>query len=177
MKAQEKDGLKLATMLSDRVIHPTTFDKMSVAGAKALFSKPVVDGLRYLVKEGYSSDMLTTAAFVDIVRRWFDIVSSRELHRALSRRREDKFVEAMTFLEQVIKLFHDITFLKGGWNPIQTGVICSTKTLINLTYYLLDVKGLSFFMTSRRVKTPWRIYFPWFDPKIQSLPQGNLNTT
>lgn len=150
MEAQGKPGLKLATKLSERVIHPTNFDKMSVAGARALFSKPVVDGLIYLVKEeGYSSDLLTTAAFVDVVSKWFDLVSSREIRRALSRKREDKFKEAIAFLEEIIKLFHDITFDKGGWKPIQTGVIMSTKTLMNLAYFLLDVRGLSFFMTSR----------------------------
>ena len=51
---------------------------MNVGLAKAIFSRSVSDGLRYLVQyEGYDDDMLTTAKFIEYISRWFDLVNSR----------------------------------------------------------------------------------------------------
>ena len=51
---------------------------MNVGLAKAIFSRSVSDGLRYLVQyEGYDEDMLTTAKFIEYISRWFDLVNSR----------------------------------------------------------------------------------------------------
>ena len=51
---------------------------MNVGLAKAIFSRSVSDGLKYLVQvEGFDDEMLTTAKFIQYISRWFDLVNSR----------------------------------------------------------------------------------------------------
>lgn len=61
----------------------------------------------------------------------------------------DKYEEAVKFLRGVIKLFEGLKVgIKGEWKPIQTGVLLSTTSVLNIADELLDA-GHKFLLTSR----------------------------
>lgn len=79
---------------------------MNVGIATGLFSQSVSDGLKYLVEEeGYSKEMLTTAKFIEVVARWFELVNSRRHVVALSKSNMVEYNKAIENLEDVKKLF------------------------------------------------------------------------
>ena len=82
---------------------------MNVRLAMNIFSRSVSDGLKYLVNhEGYSEDFLTTATFIDVMARWFDLVNSRHHGIALSKRNSDEYDKAISHLEEVQQLFQNM---------------------------------------------------------------------
>ena len=79
---------------------------MKVKLAMALFSRAVSDGLKYLVsKEGFSEELLTTATFIEVMARWFDLVNSRHHGIALSKKNIDQYNKAIDHLKEVQDLF------------------------------------------------------------------------
>ena len=79
---------------------------MNVGLATGLFSRAVSDGLKYLVEvEKYPQEMLTTAKFVEVVARWFELVNSRHHNIALSKQNIQEYNKAVELLEDVKKLF------------------------------------------------------------------------
>lgn len=95
----DKD-LKLAPKLTAATLNTTHFQKMKVSGALAFFSHSVSSGLQYLVEyEGYSKDLLTTAWFVDLINKWFDLKSSRHPKMALSEHNQTSSEQAIAHLE------------------------------------------------------------------------------
>ena len=147
---QEKAAIKLAPNVSRSTIHPSHFEKMKVSGVLHLFSNSVSSGIRYLVAhEGRSADYLTTAWFLEVCNKWFDLMSSRHPVMALSKENPEKYQAAVSFLRFVIKLFAEIKIgEKGHWKPVQTGVIMATTSVLHLQEELLD-RGLKFLLTAR----------------------------
>ena len=123
---------------------------MKVSGALNFFSNSVKAGLHYLVEcEGYSKDLLTTAWFIGMINKWFDLMSSRHPIMALSNVNESCYKQAILHLEQVIRVFHEIRIgVNAKWKPVQTGVILSTTSILNLQSNYL-AKGHRFLLTSR----------------------------
>ena len=82
---------------------------MNVNLARSLFSRSVSDGLKYLVnEENYSKDMLTTARFIEIIARWFDLVNSRQHNLAISKKNIQEYMKAIEQLEDIKTLFHNM---------------------------------------------------------------------
>ena len=111
---------------------------------------------RYLVKKHkFPEEYLTTAWFLESIRKWFDLISSRTNQLALSRFNQEKSEEAFSFLQDIIYLFKEIKIgQKGHWKPIQTGVITTTTSILGVADLLLNKKGLSYVMTSRFSQDP-----------------------
>ena len=85
---------------------------MNVRLAMNIFSRSVSDGLKYLVNhEGYSEDFLTTATFIDVMARWFDLVNSRHHGIALSKKNIDQYNKAIDHLKEVQDLFQNMYVL------------------------------------------------------------------
>jgi hypothetical protein len=145
------DDLKLAPGLSSKSINSTNhFSKMKVRTALQLFSKSVSAALRTLVAdEGRPDSYLTTAWFVDCVDTWFNLMSSLHPAIALSRRNDQAFTTAVSFLDSFMTTISTIRISsKPGWKPVQTGVLLSTRSVLNLCEDLLG-DTLQFLMTSR----------------------------
>lgn len=124
------------------------FDKMKVTRALHLFSKSVSAGLRYLAEnEGYSTDLLTTAWFIDHINTWFDLMSSRSPVMALSRAKQANYDAAIEHLKDTLVLFKTMVIGKQ-WKPVQTGIIQSTLSILDLQEELLG-RGFQFVLTSR----------------------------
>jgi hypothetical protein len=148
---QKNKDLKPAPNLTEKHLQLSHFDKMKVSQALNIFSHSVSSALKLMVEtEKWDSSTLTTAWFVDLMSRWFDLMSSRHPIMALSKFDADKYQAAISFLESVIEIFGQLSIGKqGAWKPVQTGVILSTMSVIDMQDTLLNKCGFKFFLTSR----------------------------
>lgn len=142
--------LKLSPGLTSKTLTPSHFDKMKVSNAMSFFSHSNAAGLEYLVHhEQFPSALLTTAWFLKTVNRWFDLVSSRRRVISLSLAVPEKYKEAVAFLQSVIRIFETISIgSKGDWKPVQTGVMITTRSILDVSDELLRA-GYGFVLTSR----------------------------
>ena len=147
---QNKTLLKLSPHLRKESIDPAHFQKMNVGLAMSLFSREVANGLRYLVQEeeNYPKEMLTTAFFAEFVARWMELVNSRFHSIALSKHNTEVYDKAIQHLEEMIELFHKIN-IGGKWKIVQTSIITTTKSIIDLQNMLLSVHKFQFVLTAR----------------------------
>ena len=77
--------LLLAPHLHDSTVHPTHFNKMKVKVARDFFSREVAAAIELLVEyKKIDETALTTAWFLEFIRRWHDLMSSRHPKTALS---------------------------------------------------------------------------------------------
>ena len=76
-------------------------------------------------------------------------MSGRNLYLALGLSCMEKFEETIAFLNEVIELFKGLKVEKNGnWKPVQTAVIMSTTTVLQLTLVLLRDRGFNYFLPS-----------------------------
>ncbi|KAJ4924014.1 hypothetical protein JOQ06_000256, partial [Pogonophryne albipinna] len=136
---QEGMALKIAPHLSAAAIEPSHFDKMKVSLALNVFSKATSAGLKYMVQqENRPLSYLTTAWFLEQVDRWFDLMSSRHPITALSRLKMEEYQKAIIVLQNIVHLFRGIKIgQKGGWKPVQTGVIMATTSILAIQEEML----------------------------------------
>ena len=147
-ETEKNSTFKLAPKLTNIVLQPGQFDKMKVVIAKRFFDKSVEAGTVMQVKNtGWSNSCLSTAWFLGIIRQWFDLMTSRTPLLALSKFDEIKYEAAIQLLKDVVELFQTSKFGES-WKPIQTAVILSTKSVLNLQNDILN-EGHLFFLTSR----------------------------
>lgn len=119
---------------------------MKVSEATKVLSHDVGVGIQYFVqKEGRSINNLPTAWFIKKVARWFDL---RHPVLALSKVSQEKYEEAVGVLQDIIELFQSIKIGCGEWKPIQTRIILSTKSIMEITQELLE-SGHKFVLTGR----------------------------
>lgn len=147
---QENLDLKVAPKLTIAALKPNQFEKMKVSFATRVLSHEVSCGLKYLVdKEGRKEEYLTAAWLIEVISHWFQLMTSRHPVLALSRMDPKKYDEAVNFLRDVIQIFRTMKIgSKGDWKPIQTGVIMSTTSVLEIAEELLD-NNHSFLLTSR----------------------------
>ena len=147
---QSNMQLKISPGLTKKTLTPSHFDKMKVSNAMSFFSHSNAAGLEYLVQaHNHSTDILTTAWFLKTINRWFDLVSSRHRVTALCLNDPVQYRKAVDFLGTIIHLFETLTIGdKGAWKPVQTGIILTTQSIINVSDNLL-ASGYQFILTSR----------------------------
>jgi len=148
---QSKKALKLAPKLKLEMFQSAShFRKMNVGNALNIFSKSVSAGLRYLVQEQeYSKDLLTTAWYVDAVDTWFNLMSSRHPVNALSQKHLAAYETARNHLTNFMTTTHQMQIgEKLTWKPVQSGIMLTTTSVLNICDDLLDDK-LDFLLTSR----------------------------
>lgn len=147
---QEGMALKIAPHLSAAAIEPSHFEKMKVGPALNVFSKATSAGLKYMVQqENRPLTYMTTAWLLEQVDHWFDLMSSRHPITALSRIKMEEYKKAITFLQDFVHLFRGMKIgEKGGWKPVQTGVIMATTTILAIQEEMLN-QGHRCVLTSR----------------------------
>jgi len=148
---------------------------MDVGSALHIFHHDVAAGLRFLVAErNYPKSFLTTAYFIETLRKWFDLMSSRSPKMALGKKNPEKYKESVAFLRRVSKMMVQAKIgERGDWKPFQTGIQLTTESMLNLVEYLLK-QGFDYVLTARfnqdklenlfsqirsRTKTPTAIEF------------------
>ena len=153
---QEPMELKPAHKLTSSHLQQNHFDKMKVGTAKGVICRDVSCGLKLASDDMEDDTILTTAWFIEIASKWFNIMTSRNHVLALSLCKPEKHDETITFLRDVIHIFKNLQFMGRGknknkpvWKPIQTGVILSTTSMIHIQDLFLKQKNYKFLMTGR----------------------------
>lgn len=152
---QENSDLKLVPKLKVDDLAPNTFEKMKVNKARHFLSHEVSAGLKTLAAITQNDDLNTTAAFVDVVCKWFSIVTARSPQLALGKSpgnsfSQEKFEETITFLKEVSEIFENIKVgNSGAFKPIQRGIMITTKTVIELSTYLIEECGYQYVLGGR----------------------------
>jgi hypothetical protein len=150
---QEGMDLKFAYKLTSEHLDEKHFNKMKVSRATSVINHDVSCGLKFVANEIKDDSILTTAWFIGIVDKWFTLMTSRNPGMALSMKNNKVYNETITFLNEVIEIFRGLKILgktgKIRWKPIQSGVILSTTSVINLQNKFLLEKNFDFLMTSR----------------------------
>merc|ERR1712218_667457 len=77
-----------------------------------------------------------------------ELVNSRFHGIALSKHNVEIYDKAIHHLEDTIKLFHKIN-IGGKWKVVQTSVITTTKSILDLQNMLLNIHKFEFVLTSR----------------------------
>ena len=123
---------------------------MRVNNAVHVFDVHVSTALTFLAKDNPNDERITTVLFVDFVYEWFSRMSARNVALALGFRNMEKYQESVTFLKNAMYVFGTIKIgSKGHWKPLQTSALLSTKTVLDLSEYLLKERNFDFFLTSR----------------------------
>lgn len=159
--AEHEDGkkLKIAPKLTvDMVTQTRHFDKMKVSNSTRVISNSVAAGLQWMVDKNQivtdqeRKEALDTRWFISMMNQWFDLMSSRGSSLALSKFKEEKYEEARKFLENVIGTVRDMeisTTTTVSWKPIQTGIILSTQSVLDIAKELVEGDVIRFLLTSR----------------------------
>ena len=100
--------------------------------------------------ENWDVSFLTTAWFLETINHWFDLMSSRHPILALSKFNEAKYCEAVDFLRFIVDMFKHIRIGKDAkWKPVQSGIILSTTSMLQVQDKLLAHGHFKFLLTSR----------------------------
>ena len=121
---------------------------MKVGIAAQFFSHSTASALRFLTEHGsIHENSLTTAWFIDFVNAWFDACNARYSKAALFSHSNFKLL----VMQQALDVFSKLKFTgkRPGWKPIQTGVLLSTKSLLDLFDVLVLKSSLKFLLTGR----------------------------
>ena len=164
---QSDKDLKPAPNLNAKHLQPSHFDKMKVSNALNVFSHSVSAALRLMVEtENWDKSALTTSWFIDVIDRWFNLMSSRYPVMALSLFDAEKYQSAVDFLEFMIDLFRHIAIGNGGvWKPVQTGIILSTMSVLQLQNKLLKQNNFKFVLIFRLTQDCLENLFSCVRPK------------
>ena len=151
-KRQRNLPLKLSKKLTQRSLDSKLYDSMNVKLAHNIFNQATSAAIRELNKhepEEFGEEYLTTAWFIDFVSKWFKYTNCRDINFALSYTVEDKYLEAIAFLQKVIYIFENIKIGESGaWKPIQKGVKLSTISLLNIHSRILNDKNNKYLLSS-----------------------------
>ncbi|XP_049524411.1 transposable element P transposase isoform X1 [Dermacentor silvarum] len=139
-----KHQSNIAPHLKAACLNPGHFEKMKVGLVFTLLNHDTTAALRFLVQKGdLPQSALTTAWFLEVIFKWFKIMSSRSTKLAISKLDDQKYEDTVSFLKEVIHLFGEIKIgcaEKAAWKPVQTGVILVCKVALELQDYYLNVK-------------------------------------
>lgn len=150
LSVQDKSLLKMAPKFKNQNLNPQGFEKMRVPTSLNIMNKDVASALNFLSDNGESDEMKTTAHFINIIDRWFSLVTSRHYVTSINKKNIEKYEENISFLESCIYLFEEIKFGEfGGWKPCQTALIITTKSTIEIHKYLIDKFDYEFVMMGR----------------------------
>jgi hypothetical protein len=75
-------------------------------------------------------------------------MTGRYCKYALSHNNEEKYDEAITFINSVMEIFTKIN-VKKGWKPYQTGLLLCSQTALDFQKEYLDIYGFKFVLLSR----------------------------
>lgn len=151
---QDHRNLKLAPRLEQYMLNPNNFQKMRVCTSSRVIHNDVIAGLKFMAEDQEDcEDYETTAWFLEVLFKWYNLMASRSPRTALSLKNELRYNESIDFLEETIQIMKKITIGEGNyWKPVQTGIILSTKSVLDLNRFFLHERNYDFLLTSRFVQ-------------------------
>ena len=144
---QDNRQLKLAPQLTSAHLSPGQYQKMRVGMAAAVLSHTTATALQFCASLNLlSNDVTTTAWFLDLVNRWFDVMNARLIKASLFRTSTQKLAS----LREMLDVIRAVKFSgKACWKPIQSGIQLSTQTVLDLYCDLVSNGSYNFLMTGR----------------------------
>ena len=147
-KFQSDDTLQLVPGLTFKDLKATHFSKMKVRSSLKVVHPRTAAALTYLVVKGIvPEEFETTAWFLKLMNRWFQLMTSRNLQCAFGHKNMKVYDEALEHLKLVIFVFKFIK-IPGGWKPVQSHVIFATNAILEIQDYLLHKKSYQFVQTA-----------------------------
>ena len=153
-KVVEEDNkmeLKIAPYLKETHLNPNHYQKMAVQGAMAILNHDTSAAIKFYISKGkISQNHLTTAWFLELIYKWYSILSSRSAKLGLSKNNMVEYEETLKFLKDMIHITSNIKIgQKGHWKPIQTGILLSTQTVLDLQEKFLNTHKFQYLLLSR----------------------------
>lgn len=111
--------------------------------------------MNFYAEEQGKKELNTTAAFIEVISKWFTLVTAWTLRVALGKTasnedKEAKFESNIAFLQSVVELFQEIKIgHKSTFKPVQSGIIITTSSIIELTQYLVHERKYQYLLTGR----------------------------
>nr|XP_015833635.1 PREDICTED: uncharacterized protein LOC107397558 [Tribolium castaneum] len=151
VEEEKKVEIKIAPYLREKYLNPNHFDKMKVQGAMAILNHDTSAAIKYYISRGkISQEHSTTSWFIEIIHKWFSIMSSRYIKDGLSKRNSDEYLQTLDFLNEVIHVTnHLYVGTRGYWKPIQTGITLATQSVIDLQEKFLCYQNFHYLLLSR----------------------------
>lgn len=147
---QDNLDFKLAPKLTQNDILPSHYDQMKVSKSTNVISHDVSSALKFVSEELDKPEYLTTAWFIEQLERWFYLMSSRSPANALSKLNTDSYNAAIQFLINFMELIDSVEIGdKKIWKPSQTGILITTKSILQLQEYLIGTRKYQFVLTGR----------------------------
>ncbi|KAK3925567.1 Glycine--tRNA ligase alpha subunit [Frankliniella fusca] len=116
MEHEKNCESKIAFRLQEDTMKSGHFEKMQVGRAKAIFNNRTAAGLRIMADKYNKPELKTTAWFISLVVRWFELVSSRSHACALSLANREAYSKATEHIRLTSTLFQT---MKIGTNPLK----------------------------------------------------------
>lgn len=132
---------------------PYDLDKLAAFKPKVknVQNVDISDALKLVAKLNKKIEYLTTAWFIDILTKWFDIMTAKSPATALSKLNEETFNENLRFLNEFIDIIDqlEIKMEVDVSNTTKIGTLISTKSMIQLQQSLLNHKNFFYLLSSR----------------------------
>ncbi|RLU16041.1 hypothetical protein DMN91_011799 [Ooceraea biroi] len=143
--------LKVAHRLKKTKLHcKNGFEKMKVGTARSVFNRRTEIARRRYAEHTGNAAYNTTAFFVGLVSRWFDLMSNRALKLAIGLKNVAAYEEAINHISKTAHVFRFMTIgVDEHWKPCQTGVIMACECMLRLQDYFLKERSYQFLLTSR----------------------------
>lgn len=110
LQSQFKGDFKLTPKLEAYKLKPNSFQKMKVQTSYHVLHQDVSGGLKIVAEETGEDHLLTTAWFIDIVNKWFYLMSARSpTSGGWSLKNMPAYIEGQDFLHEIIYIF---TYMK-----------------------------------------------------------------
>lgn len=151
IKMQDNNELLLAHKLKDeQVSGKRHFRKMRVANTSNVVSHEVGTAFEFVADEINKPQYKTTAWLINVFNRWWNICGCRNLQLAISKKNDTEYKSTKSFLKGFIDLVSSMQVgVNSSWKPLQTGLIITTKSIIELSDYLLNNHNYEFVMAGR----------------------------
>lgn len=140
----------LAPKLNEADLLPDHFQKMKVSNATNIISRDVSSSLEFLSITLDKPEYLTTAWYINLIERWFTLMTSRHPTLALSKLSVIKYNETIQFLQDFMQIIPELYVGESkSWKPSQMGALISTKSVLDLQNLFLNEMNYKFLLTSR----------------------------
>lgn len=151
MHHENKYEMKIAYRLKETNLHcKNQYNKMKVSTASSVINRRTESALKIYANNTSNDSYKTTAFFISLVYRWFQIMTNRSCVLALGKRNLEMYNETISHLKKTIQVFRTMSIgQKGHWKPVQFGIIMATESMIELQQYFLDERKHKYLLTGR----------------------------
>lgn len=161
-------GLRSLFHLKSIDVNPDHYSKMNVGSAVKFFSVETAAALENAVRMGFlTQDALTTAFFLRLIWKWFEICASKCLKKAITQKNK---LHKFEFLQSIIDMFQHIVVGKG-WKPLNTGMIMATTALMEIAKESLE-RGYKFILLHRFTQDALENIFSQIRRKTSKAPSA-----